>query len=208
MELHELEIGDLRPGSQRGGQAVTAASSRARGPGPQLPIPTGGQDDGTGVNAAERLFLGVPHERAGHGLVIARRQQIDQEEPRHYRNISLVCSGQQGSGYFRSRSVPPGVDHSGHAVTAFPGQGAGIEAGSKTGQDAHRFDGFFGYRLRHHGVSQTGRRPDRVSRVRLRVVPRPQCRRYPSLGQQSAPAPSALFGDDGHSPPTGKFKGG
>ncbi len=117
MELHELQVGDLRSGAQGERDPVGGGHRRVGGGAVELAEAPGGQQDGGGADHAGHA-VGVEHRQAGDTARPAP-QHLDRgvagEEGR-----TAAGGGQQGAFDLGPGGVPAGVDDPERGVAPLP----------------------------------------------------------------------------------------
>ncbi len=125
VELHELQVRDLRAGTQRERHAVAGGDGRVGGGGEDLAEAAGGEDDGPRVDRADAVALALAHDVQGQTrrAALRVRQQVQHQGVLDQFEVVVGADGlDQGARYLRAGRVPARVGDTTAVVAALAGE--------------------------------------------------------------------------------------
>lgn len=138
VELHELEVGDLRARAQGERHAVAGRHGRVRGRREDLPHAAGREDDRGGVHGAHAIVLALAHDVQGDArrTAVRVRQQVEYQRVLDRTKPTRAYRLDQRPGDLRAGRVAPGVRDTAAVVAALAGEfqlslGGLVEVGAR-----------------------------------------------------------------------------
>lgn len=145
MELDELQVGDLGPGTQGERHAVAGGDGRVGGGREDLAHAAGGEDHGGGVDGADAVVPPLPHDVQGDacGAALGVGEQVEDEGVLDGADAAGAHGLDQGAGDLRAGRVAARVGDPAPVVTALAGERDGarrvglVEDGAGVDEAAH-----------------------------------------------------------------------